>query len=454
MKNIKVIPCLDIKNGRVVKGVNFQNIVDTGDPVDFAKHYEKQGADEIVLLDISASNEQRYANINLLKKIRSNISIPIIIGGGISSMADARMLFKAGADKISINSAAVDDPKLISYISDEFGKEHLIVAIDSKAKPNGSGWNVYTRGGTINTGLDVLEWAKEIESLGAGAILLTSMDRDGTKEGYDISLIKTVASNIKIPVIASGGAGKMEDFRDAMLDAQAQGLLAASLFHFNEINIATLKAYLNTWQGLCNIKFNEKGFLPAIIQDIGTNNVLMLAYMNKESLDNTIQTGKTWFWSRSRQKLWMKGETSGHVQHVKEIYLDCDSDTLLIKVKQAGAACHTGNTSCFYQLVYNESQQVNLNNNIFILGELYNIIINRKNNPKEGSYTNYLFDKGIDKILKKVGEESAEVIIAAKGGRKNEIIYEISDLVYHLLVLMVDKGIKLDDISRQLKKRR
>ncbi|KNF10165.1 histidine biosynthesis bifunctional protein HisIE [Gottschalkia purinilytica] len=204
-------------------------------------------------------------------------------------------------------------------------------------------------------------------------------------------------------------------------------------------------------EALNNIKFDEKGLVPAIVQDVKTNEVLMLAYMNKESLEKTIETNQTWFYSRSRQKLWNKGETSGHTQELVSIDYDCDGDTLLIKVKQNGVACHTGEYSCFYnKLVNNDNKNTNIDKYVY---ELYNTIESRKSNPVDGSYTNYLFEKGMDKILKKVGEENAEVIIGAKNNSKEEVIYEVSDLVYHVLVLLVEMGISIDDIKKELYER-
>ena len=239
----RIIPCLDVKNGRVVKGVNFVNLIDAGDPVEVAKIYNEAGADELVFLDITATHEARGTVIEMAKKVAETVFIPFTVGGGIKSVDDFRELLLQGADKISINSSAIRNPQLISEAAQKFGSQCVVVAIDAKRNEYGS-WNVYINGGRIDTGLDALVWAKKAESLGAGEILLTSMDCDGTKNGYDIELTKTISENVSIPVIASGGAGNMSHFKDALTDGKADAALAASLFHFREIEICDLKNYL------------------------------------------------------------------------------------------------------------------------------------------------------------------------------------------------------------------
>ncbi len=242
----RVIPCLDVHNGRVVKGVNFVNLVDAGDPVECAVAYSKAGADEIVFLDITATTENRGIVTDMISRIAEKVRIPLIVGGGIRSVDDFRRVLLAGADKIAINSAAMKNPELISEVAMNFGSKCVIAAIDAKRRNDSSGWDVYINGGRVNTGLDAVEWAKKLELLGAGEILLTSMDRDGTKSGYDIELIRQVAEAVNIPVIASGGAGKLEHFRDALTIGKADAVLAASLFHFGEIKIMDLKLYLRS----------------------------------------------------------------------------------------------------------------------------------------------------------------------------------------------------------------
>jgi len=238
----RIIPCLDVDKGRVVKGVRFLNLVDAGDPVEVAKVYEEQGADELVFLDITASAEDRKITLDVVKRVAEEVFMPFTVGGGISSLEDMRRLLEAGADKVSINTSAVKNPQLIYEGAKKFGSQCIVVAIDAKRR--GNGWEVYIHGGRTPTGLDAIEWAKKAESLGAGEILLTSMDRDGTKSGYDIELTRAVSEAVNIPVIASGGAGSMEHFYEAFVLGGADACLAASLFHFKEISIPKLKGYL------------------------------------------------------------------------------------------------------------------------------------------------------------------------------------------------------------------
>lgn len=240
----RIIPCLDVNNGRVVKGVNFVNLRDAGDPVEIAAAYDKAGADEVVFLDITASSDNRGTVVDMVRKVAEKVFIPFTVGGGIRTVEDFKVLLREGADKISINSSAINTPNLIGDAADKFGSQCVVVAIDARRRDDGSGWNVYKNGGRIDTGLDAVEWAMKANELGAGEILLTSMDCDGTKAGYDIELTKLIADNVSIPVIASGGAGTKEHFYDALVDGHADAALAASLFHYKELEIMDLKNYL------------------------------------------------------------------------------------------------------------------------------------------------------------------------------------------------------------------
>ena len=244
MHTKRIIPCLDVKDGRVVKGVNFVNLRDAGDPADIAAAYDKAGADEVVFLDITASSDARNTQLEWVRQVASKVFIPFTVGGGIRTVEDFKVLLREGADKISVNSAAIMNPRLISDAADKFGSQCVVVAIDAKRREDGSGWNIYKNGGRIDMGMDAVEWAVTAEKMGAGEILLTSMDGDGTKAGYDIELTRAIAQSVNIPVIASGGAGTLEHFHEALTDGCAEAALAASLFHYKELEIREVKEYL------------------------------------------------------------------------------------------------------------------------------------------------------------------------------------------------------------------
>ncbi len=240
----RIIPCLDVHNGRVVKGVNFVNLKDAGDPVEIAAAYDKAGADELVFLDITASSDARKTVVEMVREVAKKVFIPFTVGGGIRTVDDFKMLLREGADKISVNTAAIMNPDLIREAAEKFGRQCVVVAIDARRRPDGSGWNIYKNGGRVDMGIDAVEWAMKADQLGAGEILLTSMDCDGTKAGYDIELTRTIAEHVSVPVIASGGAGTMEHFYDALTDGKADAALAASLFHYKELEIRQVKEYL------------------------------------------------------------------------------------------------------------------------------------------------------------------------------------------------------------------
>ncbi len=240
----RIIPCLDVHNGRVVKGVNFVNLKDAGDPVEIGAAYDKAGADELVFLDITASSDARAIKTELVRKVAERVFIPFTVGGGIRTVEDFRDILREGADKVAVNSAAILNPELISRAADKFGSQCVVVAIDAKRRADGSGWNIYKNGGRVDMGIDALEWAEKAYKLGAGELLVTSMDKDGTKDGYDLELTRRISELVKIPVIASGGAGNMEHFKEALTVGGADAALAASLFHYKELEINEVKQYL------------------------------------------------------------------------------------------------------------------------------------------------------------------------------------------------------------------
>lgn len=244
MHTKRIIPCLDVNNGRVVKGTNFVNLRDAGDPIEVAKIYDAAGADELVFLDITASSDAREIKADMVRRVAENVFIPFTVGGGIRTVEDFKMILREGADKVAVNSAAIMNPALISEAADKFGSQCVVVAIDAKRREDGSGWNIFKNGGRVDMGIDAVKWAVKAEQSGAGEILLTSMDCDGTKAGYDLALTKAVAESVGIPVIASGGAGTMEHFYEALTEGKAEAALAASLFHFRELEIRDVKQYL------------------------------------------------------------------------------------------------------------------------------------------------------------------------------------------------------------------
>lgn len=244
MHTKRIIPCLDVNQGRVVKGVNFVNLIDAGDPVAVAEAYDRAGADELVFLDITASSDHRSTVVDMVRKVAEKVFIPFTVGGGIRTVEDFRAILREGADKISVNSAAIMNPRLIHDAAEKFGSQCVVVAIDAKRRSDGLGWNIYKNGGRVDMGIDAVEWAVQAEKLGAGEILLTSMDCDGTKAGYDIELTRAISESVSIPVIASGGAGQLSHFYDAVVDGKADAVLAASLFHFKELEICEVKKYL------------------------------------------------------------------------------------------------------------------------------------------------------------------------------------------------------------------
>lgn len=396
----RIIPCLDVKGGRVVKGINFTNIRDAGDPVLAAKAYCDAGADELAFLDISATLEERETLIDMVSKVAEQVSVPFTVGGGIRSIEDIRRILNAGADKVSLNSAAVLHPELVQEAATCFGSPCVIVAIDVQKDVAGN-YEVITRGGTYHTGLEAVDWAKKAEALGAGEILLTSMDKDGTRSGYDLEITKQVAEAVSVPVIASGGAGCLKDFYDAIVVGQADAVLAAGLFHFGDVAIPNLKRYLALrgipvrlpreeqnilsceelperhlpagpdaacliWQKL---KKDPQGLVPVVVRDVSDGTLYMQAFMDEEALYETLDSGLMHFHSRSRNKLWLKGERSGHFQQVFQILSDCDADSLLADVRSFGPACHTGHRSCFYRpldtLLFDEGENNEPNREYF-----------------------------------------------------------------------------------------
>ena len=416
----KIIPCLDLKN-----------------PIEMAKYYNDAGADEIAFFDSKATKEGREADIAVIKEICASVDIPLIACGGVRRLEDIKKMLYAGASKVCMKSAALCNPDLVREAADRFGSERIIVTID------------------LTECDDPVAYGLKLKALGAGELLLL---HNNMYPDY-LEKVSEIRDKVGLPVISSTYSTDGEAIAEMIAATNSESI---SLYNLKQMDIMEIKQVckekhisVNTFES--SISFDEfkkdaNGLIPCITQHYKTGEVLMMAYMNKESFEKTIRTGRMTYYSRSRQTLWTKGETSGHFQFLKSLSLDCDKDTLLAKVSQIGAACHTGSPTCFFtDLVKKEYSDTNP---LKVFEEEYNIIVDRKNSPKTGSYTNYLFDKGIDKILKKVGEEAAEIIIAAKNPDSDEIKYEISDFLYHLMVLMVERGVTWEDITKELADRR
>ena len=406
-------------------------------PVEEARFYNDSGADEVAFFDSTASRESLDKNIPIIKEITRNIDIPLIACGGVRRLEDVKKLLYAGASKVCMKSAPMQDISIVSEASERFGSERIIVTID------------------LTEVEDPIAYAKEVKSAGAGNLLILHHNKIDNYE----EIVAKIRKEAPLPTVVSSYSTEGDEIAD-MLDAT--NAEAISLYNLAQHDVMQIKqackkkgVYVNLFESskkFSEFKLNSDGLIPCIAQDYKTGEVLMMAYMNEESYNKTIETGRMTYFSRSRNELWTKGETSGHYQFVKSLTIDCDNDTILAKVSQIGAACHTGNRSCFFTPLV--SKEYNDTNPLTVFSDVYNIIMDRKINPKEGSYTNYLFDKGIDKILKKVGEECTEVVIAAKNPDPEEMKYEISDLLYHLMVLMAERGTTWEDITKELAERR
>jgi imidazoleglycerol phosphate synthase cyclase subunit/phosphoribosyl-ATP pyrophosphohydrolase len=471
---VRVIPCLDVANGRVVKGVSFENLRDAGDPVEAATRYEAEGADEVAFLDIAAAHEKRGTLVELVGRVAEALSIPFTVGGGVRSVEDADALLRAGADRVAVNTAAIEDPSLITRLSERFGAQCVVVAIDGKRLRDTNGlavMRVMTHGGRRPVDRTVTSWAGAAAAAGAGEILLTSVDADGTQAGFDLEMLRAVRSVVAVPIVASGGAGRLEDFAKAVLIGGADAVLAASVFHDRIFTVGAVKEAMRR-AGLAVRpaparartllpRYDQNGLVPVIVRDVATGKVLTLAWANADALAKTRETGLAHFYSRSRKVLWRKGETSGNIQHVAGISLDCDDDAVLYDVRPSGPACHTGAESCFTRVEsFETSGAVDLpeaasrDTDELDLTELFAVVRDRKKSPVAGSYTNKLLDDGIARIAQKVGEEAVETALASVTGDGNALAGEAADLLYHLAVLLTARGITPGDVAAKLAERR
>lgn len=420
----RLIPCIFIAEGKAVKWFNDKSTL-SDDVVGLAKYYSDYGADELLIFDLSDTDEEHDECMNLMRKIHHSIRIPMVAGGNVKRLEDVKKIIYAGAKRAILNFSKSDSLKIVEEAARRFGKEKIAVSLND---------------------FDALfKHQHLIEEYSSEIIFMHRLDLNSVVNVTEIPCVvltdteekKELFKILQCPGV-KGLSGKYisrasMDFVSFKEACEEEGIVMASFESIMDFS---------------QFKLNEQGLLPVVVQHYKTQEVLMLAYMNAEAFDYTIKTGKMTYYSRSRQALWTKGETSGNFQYLKSLTIDCDNDTLLAKVDQVGVACHTGNPTCFYQPVAGTDQDEA--NPLRIFEYVYNTIIERKNFPKDGSYTNYLFEKGIDKILKKVGEEATEIVIASKNPDSEETKYEIADLLYHLMVLMVEKGLSWDDIVVEL----
>lgn len=427
MTNKRLIPCLYLESGRAVTGFGQRNLFGDGDVEALAGFYSDNGADELLVFDFSSGDEEHEKAIARIREICAVSEIPVMAAGNINRMEDVKKLIYAGCAKVALNFSKQSNIELLEEMSKRFGQEKMYVCISSPEEFTENKELIENYAGGI-LALDAVQ--NEVEKVSSMQVILH------TEENHKEALVELMKQK------AVGGlSGAFVSASDTDLTAFKE------LCRKNGIPVNISESAIS-WS---EFKLNDDGLIPVVVQDYKTDEVLMLAYMNEEAFQTTLDSGKMTYWSRSRHKLWMKGLTSGHVQYVKSLTLDCDNDTILAKVAQVGAACHTGNKTCFFKpLIKKEYDDTNP---LRVFQEVYDVILDRKEHPKEGSYTNYLFDKGIDKILKKVGEECTEIVIAAKNPDKDEMKYEISDFLYHVMVLMAERGVTWEEITRELARR-
>lgn len=423
----KFIPCIYLYKGNAVRGFSDSTILNTN-PVALARYYSDNNADELIIYDMSDSDTEHEEALDIIKEICSTAEIPVIGAGNVKRMEDIKKLLYAGCRKAALNYSKPGNVEITEEVSKKFGKDKIVACITEAD--------------------DIVRNTKLLEEYVEEIILV--------KETY----LKEALQVSEIPMIASVPEVSLDKLMEILskknicgisgyaINENAKELLAIkSLCQNNGIKVNTFEPTI-AWD---EFKLNSDGHVTVVVQDYKTDEVLMVAYMNEEAYDMTLKTGKMTYYSRSRQELWVKGETSGNFQYVKSLTADCDKDTILAKVSQIGAACHTGSHSCFFNEIM--AKEYDESNPLKVFEQVFDVIKDRKIHPKEGSYTNYLFDKGIDKILKKLGEEATEIVIAAKNPNENEVKYEISDFLYHMMVLMAEKNITWEEITTELAQR-
>lgn len=437
MSEKELIVPLYLKQGQAVCGTEDREPAADGDAVALAVQYSNCGADGILLFDLSEGDAEHDQSIGIIKEIASSVDIPVYGGGNIRRVEDVKKLIYAGCRKIFLNYAKEPDRVMTQEVSERFGREKILACVTVDEMELLSDYSQYLGGMVVYDAEVIVQEGMETELL-AGFCqeqpedFFTVLHLEPYEEGSILRCLR----HPYVSAVASDELMGTEEFMEQKHFLKDSG-----------IPVNTYESSL-AWE---EIKTDGSGLLPVVVQDYKTQEVLMMAYMNREAFETTVRTGRMTYWSRSRQELWVKGLTSGHYQYVRELCIDCDNDTLLAKVMQVGAACHTGNRSCFYRSIL--KKEYDDTNPLKVFEDVFHVILDRKEHPKQGSYTNYLFDKGIDKILKKVGEEATEIVIAAKNPDPEEIKYEISDFLYHVMVLMAEKGVTWEDITRELARR-
>ena len=426
MEHKNIVATIYLKNGQAVKGRN--DFEPLGDVIELARLYNDSGIDKIIIFDLSDDDEEHEKNIHTIKNINRNVEIKVCAGGNINRFEDVKKFIYAGCLQVIVNGAKQNSMEVAEEASNRFGKDRILVSVEN---------------------VDFVFKHQEEMKENFHELLVLNTD------------VLTAIENITdLPYVVYFDSCDYEGIIDVLKRRNVRGI-AGPFINDPTADVMEIKSQLSTagikmdnfepslkWNDLTK---NSDGLVPVVVQDYRTDEVLMLAYMNEEAFRTTINIGKMTYYSRSRNALWTKGMTSGHIQFVKSLTADCDYDTILAKVSQVGVACHTGNPTCFFhEIVKKEYIE---KNPLKVLEDVYGIILDRKTNPKEGSYTNYLFDKGIDKILKKVGEEATEIVIAAKNPDPEEIKYEISDFLYHMMVLMAEKGVTWEEITQELSNR-
>ena len=424
----KFIPCIYLYREHAVKGLNDTSVVET-DPLRLVQLYNENGADELIVFDMSEGDAEHEANLDIMKEICATAEMDVIGAGNIKRMEDVKKILYTGCKKAILDYEKASNIEITQEVSLKFGQDKILLS--------------YNDPKVLSDNLDL------IKQYVSGLVLMNPHQIRETMDVIGLPFIvqiNQIALNKLIEIFAYEGVCGITG--NTINDNIADLLSLKDLCLQNDIAVETLKAAY-AWS---DFKLNSDGMVPVVVQDYKTSEVLMMAYMNEEAYLETLRTGKMTYYSRSRQELWLKGATSGHFQYVKSLSADCDMDTILAKVSQVGAACHTGAKSCFFNEITKKDYEQS-SNPLQVFEEVFDVIKDRKIHPKEGSYTNYLFDKGIDKILKKLGEEATEIVIAAKNPNANEIKYEISDFLYHMMVLMAEKDVTWEEITTELANR-